>query len=460
MNRRVLPVRVRLSLIFTVLSIAGMTIVFLLTFFSLYKTLQSEDLDEMRSRLLAYWAQFQTGGIELLRDEINVDNLVVGERPFFVRLSSRENETLLFSYPEGWSSFRFDRLDSYDIDPGQILVLASSEYDYTIEIGGLWLSDDYYLQLGLATRTRVRLLTLFKHIYLLIAGGVVIIGFVIGLVVASRALSPISHINRTVREIIETGSLDARVPEPNAGGEMNEMAHLFNSMLERLQKLMEGMKNTVDMVAHDLRTPVTRLHATAELALGSESPDDLRSALEETQLQSVAILRIVNTLLEITRAESGVIELKSGDVDLSQIMSQVQDVYSLIAEDKGVELKLQAAPGCTIRADGLRIQQAVANLVDNAIKYTPAGGRVEMRCLEKEDEILIEISDTGCGLTDEECDRVWERMYRGAVQPDQEGLGLGLSFVKAVVEAHGGKVDVESNPGAGSTFRIVMSPAT
>ena len=335
-------------------------------------------------------------------------------------------------------------------------MLGSPDYDYTVEIGGLWLNEDYYLQLGLATSTRVRLLSLFRRNYLVIAGGVVVVAFIIGLFVASRALSPVANINRTVREIVDTGRLDSRVPEPRTSGELKEMALLFNQMLERLQKLMDGMRNTVDMVAHDLRTPVTRLHATAELALKGRNDEELRSALEETQQQSVAILKLVNTLLEITRAESGMIELNRREVDLSSMVTQVQDVYAMLAEEKGLELVNSVPAGIVVRADSVRFTQAVANLVDNAIKFTPSGGKVEIRSVRKESSVIVEVADTGYGLTDEEKNRVWDRMYRGTVQPDQSGLGLGLSFVKAVIEAHQGTAAVESSPGAGSLFRITL----
>ncbi len=463
MGNRGLSFRLRLTILFTVLSILGMTLLFVLTFFSLYRTLRSEDLDEMRSGLLGYWAQFQTGGFDLLQEEIRLDNLVSGERPFAVRVADRENRTILYSYPEFWSSFGFDRLELYDLSAEQILVLGSPDVDYTIEIGGLWLSNDYYLQLGLATSTRERLLTLFRRNYLTIAGGVVVLGFVLGLFAASRALSPVAHVNQTVREIIDTGRLSSRVPEPGGAGELVEMTRLFNRMLERLEKLVDGMRSTVDMVAHDLRTPVTRLHATAELALSGDNPDELRHALEEAQQQSTGILSLVNTLLEITRAESGVIDLRLQEVNVAEVFSCVCDVYELVAEERGVALVNHRRESLAVRADPVRLQQAVANLVDNAVKYTSAGGSVDLYGREGSgddaDMVILEVRDTGSGLTGDERDRVWDRMYRGPVQPiaqQQPGLGLGLSFVKAIVEAHQGRVAVESIPGSGSVFRIIL----
>lgn len=449
-----LTTRLRLTVLYTSISIFSVVAIFALTFFSLYRTLQQDDMREMQNRLLSYWAQFQTGGVDLLRDEIGVDNLLVGERPFFVRVADTDNETVFFSYPRVWQSFNFDRLERMELEPNRIRVLRSDEYDYTVEVSGIWLSEQYFLQLGLSDQNRQRLMGLFQRNFLVIAAVVALAGFGVGLVTATRALRPISRVTAVARQIVDTGRLDARVEQGTGGRELKQLVDVINAMLGRIERLVDGMRNTVDMVAHDLRTPITRLRARAELALRSGDATDTEAALVETVEQSDEILRLVNTLLDITEAESGVMQLSREQVELAALLAEVRDLYEMVAEDRGITLRLDAPEALSVEADRLRLRQVVANLVDNAVKYCREDGLVTLSAREVGDEVELAVSDTGAGLSDTERERVWDRMYRGPIQPDQRGLGLGLSLVRAVVQAHNGEVEVESTPGQGSRFSV------
>ncbi len=458
-----LPFRVRLAVLVAALSVVSITVLFALTFFSLYRTLRSEDLEAMRSRLLGYWAIEQTGGLDLLRSEIELDSLVAGSRPFVARIATSRNETVALAYPEAWTSFNFDRLELFDLKPDRILVLGSPEHLFNIEIGGIALSEGYLLQIGFSDANRSRFLSLFRRTFTVIAVAVVAVGLGLGLIAARRALAPVAAIERAAREIIDTGNLEARIPEPGGGGELRDLSFLLNTMISRIERLVDSLRTAVDTVAHDLRTPVARLTSTVELALqvNADTTDDKRlrvqqEALEEAQIQSQHILTLVNTLLEITRAESGVLTLESVPVDVVSAANEVCDVYELVAEDKGVALAVRADAPVVVEGDAVRLKQVIANLVDNAIKYNRTGGTVGIVVRERGDEGIIEVVDTGVGLTDEERRRVWERMYRAPGQPSESGLGLGLSIVKALVEAQGGRVEVESAPEKGSTFRVAM----
>jgi signal transduction histidine kinase len=468
-----LSTRLRLTLVYTTVSILSVVVLFGLSFYSLYRTLQQDELRDMQQRLLGYWAQFQTGGIELLQEQIEVDNLVVGERPFFVRIASRQNETLLVSYPRVWDAFNIRSLEMTELDPASLHLLSSPDHDFSIEVGGIWLSDEYFLQLGLSTETRTRLLALFRRNFLVIASAVVVAGVVVGLGIASRALRPIARVTAVAREIIETGRLDSRVEQGTGGGELAQLVELINRMLGRIDRLVDGMRNTVDMVAHDLRTPITRLRAQAELALRSGSPEEMESALAGTVEQSDEILRFINTLLAITEAESGVMHLDYQMVELQRLFREIRDLYELIAEERGITIEIEAPDALTVEADRVRLRQVVANLVDNAVKYCRENGTVRLSASSVEDDpigrsdatgrgdtsprrVQLVVSDTGPGINAEEHGRIWERMYRGTLQPVQSGLGLGLSLVRAIVIAHHGTVRVESSPGEGARFFVTL----
>ena len=448
----------RLALLFSGVAILSSLLIFGVTFYSLYYTLAREDHRELQSRLLSYWAQYQTGGMELLRDEVSVNNLLIGERPFFVRMSNRENETLFISVPTIWEEFGIRRLEERGNRNGDgLIVLESPEHNYQLEVAGIWLSQEYYLQLGLGTQNRVRLLGLFQRNFLLISLVVVAGGFVVGTILAERALRPIARVNEAARNIIRTGRIEERIPAGNARGELREMVIHFNRMLSRVERLVQGIKETVETVAHDLRTPLTRIRGTAELALQQATENDrsaLRDALASTVEETDEVLRMLNTLMDITEAESGVLKLQPSQLSIAQLLEEVRDLYDFVAEDAGVRLSVARAEDITIVGDPVRLRQVVANLVDNAIKYTPAGGEVTLTSAAQEGGVEIRVTDTGVGIDVEERERVWDRLYRGAPGQENRGMGLGLSLVKAIVEAHGGEVALESEPGQGSTFAV------
>lgn len=450
----------RLALLFSTISIVSFLLIFGVTFYSLYYSLAREDYRELQSRLLSFWAQYQTGGMELLRDEISVNNLLVGERPFFVRVTNEENETLFVSVPTIWEEFDVRRLERHALpEGGELIVLDSPAHNYELEVAGIWLSPDYYLQLGLGTQNRVRLLGLFRRNFLLISLVVVAGGFVAGTVTAARSLSPIARVNDAARTIIRTGRIEERIPEKDARGEMRELVVYFNRMLSRVERLVQGIKETVEAVAHDLRTPLTRIRGNAELALQQANSGDsssVREALASTVEETDDVLRMLNTLMDITEAESGVLRLKEEEVILPALLEEVRDLYDFVAEDAGVRLTVEAPEPISITADPVRLRQVVANLVDNGIKYTPSGGQVSLSALNREDGVEIRVRDTGVGIEETERERVWDRLYRGSPGRENRGMGLGLSLVKAVVEAHKGRVTLDSELGKGSTFSIFL----
>jgi signal transduction histidine kinase len=266
-----------------------------------------------------------------------------------------------------------------------------------------------------------------------------------------------------LRSIRETGKLDARVPTPQTGDELDELARLFNALLETIESLVARMRDALDNIAHDLRTPLTRVRGAAEMALRS-NPDreSYREALADCLEESEQVLIMLNALTDISEAEAGALKLDVEEVDLPGLIRSVIGVYQYVADDKGIRVHTALPEQLRLRADPKRLRQAVANLLDNAIKYTGPGGGIEIEAHAEQHQVLLSVTDTGVGIKPEELPKIWDRLYRGEASHSQRGLGLGLSLVRAVALAHKGSVEAHSQPGPGSRFVIrlpISSPS-
>jgi signal transduction histidine kinase len=260
----------------------------------------------------------------------------------------------------------------------------------------------------------------------------------------------------TVRGILRTGRTSARVPVPReADDALSELSVLVNAMLDRIDAVVGGMRGALDNVAHDLRTPMARLRGTAEAALASNDPAAAREALVVCLEESEEILAMLNTLMDISEAETGAMALRLEPVALGDLVAQAIDLYEDLAEHNGIRLEAAVSGEVTVEVDRIRIRQALANLVDNAVKYTPAGGEVVVAAgPDGEAGVVLSVTDNGMGIPPDELPHIWSRLYRGDKSRASRGLGLGLSLVKAIVEAHGGQATATSTVGEGSRFDI------
>lgn len=270
-----------------------------------------------------------------------------------------------------------------------------------------------------------------------------------------RGLRPVRELAETAREVIRSGDLSRRVPEHRNGDELATVSSLFNGVLERNQTLVRVMRESLDNVAHDLRTPLTRLRGTAEVALHTADLAAMRESLAVCIEESDHVLTMLRTLMDISQAETGTMKLARERVSLAALAAQVVELYAHVAEEAGISLSIDHEDDDVIvSADPVRMRQAIANLVDNAIKYTASGGVVTLGVYGRPGHAQLRVRDTGIGIDKDAVPRIWDRLFRAEPSRSKPGLGLGLSLVHAIVTSHGGTTSVTSTPGVGSTFEL------
>ena len=427
----------RLALWYATLFVSGAIAIVFVTYYLTASSLAQRDHQIINGKLGDYAAAYLRGGVRVLANTVRAEQQVAPER-LFVRVVDRGVESVVLSNNEGW-------------DPAKIEIVSAT------------LADGTLVQVGKSTEARDDLLARFRATLGFVTLFIVVIALTGGWLATQSALFPIRRLTLAVQRIIRTGRTDARVPLDGTGDAIDELTSLFNTMLDKIEGLVTAMRGALDNVSHDLRTPLTRLRGTAEMALASPPDGDpahqieyYRERLADCVEESDRVLVMLNTLMDISEAESGTLQLRREPVALAEVVARAVDLYRDVADAKGVTLEAAALDDVVVTADRTRLEQVAANLIDNAVKYTPAGGRVEVEARRHGDAALIRVRDTGPGIPANEQPRIFDRLFRGDTSRAERGLGLGLSVVKAIVEAHGGTVEVSSELGRGSTFSVSL----
>jgi signal transduction histidine kinase len=319
------------------------------------------------------------------------------------------------------------------------------------------LPGGFHLLIGRDVQVRAQLRALLTDALLWAVGVVLLMATVGALVVRNLFRRTLANVSATA-VAIAGGDFAQRVKLTGRGDEFDQVAEVINDMLDRIGRLMDGVRQVSNAIAHDLRTPITRARTRLEdAALHAETPDDLRAAIERATVDLDGIVAVFQALLRIAEIEAGSRRSSFARVDLAPLLGEIADLYGALAEDRGIVLTLETPAAVPAYGDKAMIQQAIANLMDNAVKFSPEGGGVRLSA-SVSTMVFVAVSDQGPGIEVGERDRATDRFYRGESARSTPGSGLGLSLVLAVAHLHGGELHLEDNrPGLRAVLALPLA---
>ncbi|MBL4775153.1 MAG: HAMP domain-containing histidine kinase [Mariprofundus sp.] len=270
-----------------------------------------------------------------------------------------------------------------------------------------------------------------------------------------RSVEQVRHTAMSIGE----GELNRRVELGGQGQELSDLANGFNAMLDRIQLLLGEMRDVSNHIAHDLRTPVSRIRGVAETSLASihatekEQIEAQAEALATIVGESDQLGEMINTMLEIAQTDAGLIEQQQEKINFAIILHEAYELFLPVAEDAGITFTMSLSDQVLpVKINRSRLQRALSNLIDNALKFTASGGHVSLTGEIDHGSILVHIRDDGIGISTHDCAHVFERFYRSDQSRTKPGNGLGLSYAMSIIGSHGGLIEVESSFGKGSCF--------
>lgn len=390
-----------------------------------------------------------------------LESQAAGEKKIFIRLLSQSGSVFSSSNMSYWQNIGIEKEAIAELLQGTRYVyssLASPNHKLKVRILYTLIDRSLILQLGEAMETSGRFIEAFRKNFIITLSLLLALAAVIGWFMARKALAGMGMVTRTAQHISTGGALGSRVPLTRKGDEIDQLATTFNQMLDRIETLVAGIREMSDNIAHDLKSPVTRIRGIAEVTLTTDpsltSYENMAGSIIE---ECDRLLDLINTMLVISKTEAGVDKLNYEKLDLTEIVRDAGKLFQSSAEDKHIALTCRSSEKLFIKGDKRMIQRMVANLLDNAIRYTPDQGEVNVTVLSPRQGLgSVIIKDTGIGISNDDLPHVFERFYRCEPSRSPAGTGLGLSLALAIAKAHGGNIDVGSTLGKGSAFTITL----
>ena len=449
----------RLTLWYAAIFTASSLLAFFFFYLQIAAILRERTDEELLDDIEEFSTLFDEKGIDEVKRTMVLEAKNDGEKDVFYRLLGSDGRELGSSELFSWGELAVNRSALQQIEKAQKPIFET----LTIE-GRRHLARTVYasigpgtiLQIGISLEDDDEFLAQFRQIF----GATIalVMGFagLLGWFMAKRALTNVEQVTRTARAI-SASDLEQRVPVKGQAEEIDRLATTFNDMLDRIQKLVTETKEMTENIAHDLRSPITRIRGMAEMALTSgNAVEEYEAAAASTVEDCDRLLEMINTMLYISQTEATAGKFATEEVDVTRMVRHACELFQPVAEDKGVTLVVEIRSEVKVQGVLQGLQRMLANLIDNALNYTPSPGTVTVSVNADAKSGIIAVADTGIGIPQEDLPHIFRRFYRCDRSRSRPGTGLGLTLVEAIVHAHRGQIAVTSTPNVGTTFSITL----
>lgn len=445
----------RLIASYFLLFVTSTLCLFALSILMLDTYLTSMEHERVEERIESYKAIYQSKGFNTLLQKIRNQHQINKFSNIYIHITDKKGKTIWLTVPEELNELPSNYFTPPEPTQNNRWYRIDLPIENDLDILIQKFPDGTTLQVGRTTERQEFIVEGLRDVFIITFSGIIVLGFIGGVMFSRHVLRPVRQLTATVTKV-SSGEIQSRVRVLEDSGELKELAELFNQMLERIEILITAMRDALGNVSHDLKTPLARMKARIEQTLISDtSPETQREALMDCAEEVDRIDKLINMLMDIAEAETGQMHLSTEIISCSEIIDDVIDLYEMIAEEKNISIINFSKP-LKINTDRQRTLQVIANLTDNALKYTPEGGTITYRTEISEKYIKISIEDTGPGIPKGERKRIFEKLYRLDKSRSTKGLGLGLSLVRAVVEAHKGRILIHDAPEGGTIFEVFL----
>ncbi len=451
----------RLTLWYAGVFLLSAAVAFAFFYYLITSALRGRTDQDLLAEVRSFSSVMAMQGIESVKRQALLESQAAGEKKIFIQLL----------YPDGrlFSSSNMSYFHNIPVSVEAIgrmieqqeplfATVSSPDHRHEIRVVYAMLGPGLIIHLGQSMDDLTRFIEAFQRIFVVTMAALFALAVALGWFTARRALAGVENVTRTARRIADDGRLAERVPVGKGGDEIDRLAATFNRMLDRIQGLMSGIKEMTDNIAHDLKSPITRIRGQAEMALTARGAADEYEAMAAGAIEECdRLLEMINTMLFISRTEAGVSKPELKPMDLAAVVRDACGLFQSLADDKQIALTWDAPERLDFTGDVRLLQRMLGNLLDNAIKYTPEGGSVRVSLQPEPDRsVSIAVRDSGAGVSETDLPRIFERFYRGDPSRSQAGTGLGLSFARAVARAHEGEIIAENNQPSGAIFRVEL----
>ncbi len=442
------------ALIFTLTSVLALSIFY----YHISKVTMENTDDELLEELEEFYALMKEGGVDQVTLEIVMESESEGGGVFY-RLITMDGSIL--------KELNMEAYEGVGVSADALAAIGKKEQyffetisipgnDYKVRIIYGAISPSMIFNMGISLEDNYEFLGIFRNLILLLMIPLFFVAAFIGWFLARHALKGVEEVTQTAIEISK-GSIDKRVEVKRRHYEIDRLANTFNEMLDRIQTLIKGMHEMNDNVAHDLRSPLTRIRGIAEMTLvGNGSMHDYTEMAANTIEECDKLIEIINTMMDITETEAGVNQFKSEPLNIVDLVLSACDLFDPIAKEKEIQLITLLPETLVIDGDKSKMQRLITNLLENAIKYNKEGGTVTISVKQENQLVNIQVEDTGVGIPEEDLPHIFERFYRCDRSRSLAGIGLGLSLAKAIVRAFNGDIRVKSALDRGSSFQVIL----